>query len=110
MTAPDPTALLDRLAALGDLARLRIMRLLCKEELSVGELARILQLPQSTVSRHLKLLHEGGWLFKRSEGTASLYRLDETHLDESARQLWQVAITQLNNGTTFDHDDARWLK
>ncbi|MHC4430116.1 MAG: ArsR family transcriptional regulator, partial [Planctomycetota bacterium] len=52
--------LLRWLAALGDLARLRLLRLLEEHELSVGELASILQLPQSTISRHLKLLHEGG--------------------------------------------------
>jgi SAM-dependent methyltransferase len=102
--------LLERLAALGDLARLRMLRLLSKEDLSVGELSRIMQLPQSTVSRHLKLLHEGGWLFKRSEGTASIYRLDEANLDQSARQLWQVAAAQLDSGAAFDHDDARLVE
>lgn len=107
VTFQSPTILLERLAALGDMARLRILRLLSREELSVGELARILQLPQSTVSRHLKLLHDGGWIFKRSEGTASLYRLDDQYLDEPAQQLWKVAAGQLGNGATFEHDDAR---
>ena len=59
--SPDLHPLLQRLGALNDPVRLRILRLLDREELSVGELARALQLPQSTVSRHLKLLHEGGW-------------------------------------------------
>ena len=71
-----------------------MLRLLEREELSVGELSRSLQLPQSTVSRHLKTLHEGGWLAKRSEGTASIYRLAPATLEEGARNLWQVAAAQ----------------
>ena len=63
------------LSTLGDLARVRMLRLLAREELGVGELARALQLPQSTVSRHLKPLFEQGWVTKRTEGTQSLYRM-----------------------------------
>lgn len=103
----DSLSLPGRLSTLSDLARLRMMRLLQQEELSVGELARGLQLPQSTVSRHLKLLHEGGWIVKRSEGTASLYRLDAQRLDDDARELWHVAGSQLRNSPTLDEDDTR---
>ena len=70
----DTPPLLDWLSMLSDLARLRLLRLLEREELSVGELARAVQFPQSTVSRHLKVLLDHGWIVKRSEGTASLYR------------------------------------
>lgn len=105
--APDNLLLLERLATLGDLPRLRVLRLLAREELSVGELARALQLPQSTVSRHLKLLHDGSWLVKRTEGTASLYKLDEASLDAAARDLWQLARGQLGRSPTFDEDDHR---
>lgn len=103
----EPPHLLARLAALSDLARLRILRLLASEELSVGELARALQLPQSTVSRHLKLLHEGGWVMKRSEGTASLYALVEAGLDADARSLWAVARAQIGTSPTLTEDDTR---
>jgi ArsR family transcriptional regulator len=99
--------LLIRLAALGDPARLRMLRLLEREELSVGELARSLQLPQSTVSRHLKTLHESDWLTKRTEGTASLYRLSLAGLDEPARELWRVASAQIESSPTLREDDER---
>ena len=112
--SPDLHPLLQRLGALNDPVRLRILRLLDREELSVGELARALQLPQSTVSRHLKLLHEGAWAIKRSDGTASLYRLAEASLDDSARELWTIARQQLSaapgsrgGSPTFQQDDAR---
>ena len=108
MPAPlDHLPLLSRLAALNDLARLRMLRLLDQDELSVGELARAVQLPQSTVSRHLKMLHEGGWIVKRNEGTATLYRLSGSSLDDDARQLWALTKAQLRSNATFEHDDTR---
>lgn len=100
-------SLLNRLGTLSDLARLRAMRLLQQEELSVGELARALQLPQSTISRHLKLLHAGGWVSKRAEGTASLYRIDEAALDDASRELWSLATRQLGPHPTLEQDDQR---
>jgi len=45
---------------LGDEARLRILRLLEKERLNVSELTSILGIAQPGVSRHLRLLKEGG--------------------------------------------------
>lgn len=60
--------------ALGDPVRLRLLHLLCAEELTVGELVRILELPQSTVSRHLKTLHERRLIADRPVGAATYYR------------------------------------
>jgi ArsR family transcriptional regulator len=105
--SPHNLPLLSRFTTLNDAARLRMLRLLDREELSVGELARSLQLPQSTVSRHLKLLHEGQWVIKRAEGTASLYRLSSEGLETEARALWSLARSQLGDSPTFDQDDAR---
>jgi ubiquinone/menaquinone biosynthesis C-methylase UbiE/DNA-binding transcriptional ArsR family regulator len=94
------------LAVLSDPARLRVLRLLEREELSVGELARVLQLPQSTVSRHLKVLADddgagsngAGWLSRRDRGTASFYRLLLDDLALPARQLWVTVREQLAAG------------
>ncbi len=52
--------ILDSLAALADATRCRVLRLLEAQELTVGELCAVLQLPQSTVSRHLKTLGDAG--------------------------------------------------
>lgn len=106
-SSPENLPLLSRFTTLNDAARLRMLRLLDREELSVGELARALQLPQSTVSRHLKLLYDGQWVVKRAEGTASLYRLSDDALDPEARELWSLARAQLGESPTFDQDDAR---
>ena len=101
------SGLLRSLACLGDMARLRLLRLIAQEELSVGELARVLQLPQSTVSRHLKVLYESGWIARRSEGTASLYRMDSDALSDGARALWDVVRGQLGASPTLSEDDHR---
>ena len=92
---------------LGDFARVRMLRLLEMEELGVGELARIVQLPQSTVSRHLKALHDHGWLVKRAAGTASLYRVLSDAMDSDQRQLWETTRTRLGNQPTIADDETR---
>lgn len=70
MTAP----VLDSLAALADPVRGRLLMALERHELAVGELAAVLQLPQSTVSRHLKTLVEAGWVASRADGPSRRYR------------------------------------
>lgn len=104
-----PTSILERLAALGDMTRLRILRLLESHELSVGEVSQVVQLPQSTVSRHLKVLADGSWLAKRNQGTATLYRhvLDDVPVE--ARALWVAVRDQLGHSAEFE-DDARRVK
>lgn len=99
--------LTERLALLSEMTRLRLLRLLETEELGVGELASILQLPQSTVSRHLKSLLEGGWIVRRSEGTASMYRLVVDSLGDEARELWQLARRQLGAPAQVRQDEHR---
>src|SRR5215207_5799147 len=59
MTEPAAT-LIDILRALADPTRLRIMRLLTRMELAVGELAQVLDQSQPRVSRHIRILSEAG--------------------------------------------------
>lgn len=87
--------------------RLRILRLLEAQELSVGEVAKVVQLPQSTVSRHLKVLGEGGWLGKRNVGTATLYRLVLDDLSLEARALWLAVRIQMDNRAELSEDGRR---
>ncbi|MEJ2540443.1 MAG: metalloregulator ArsR/SmtB family transcription factor [Gemmatimonadota bacterium] len=63
-----PPPILDLVSALGDETRTRILVLLERGEFNVSELCRALQLPQPTVSRHLRTLAEDGWVTSRSEG------------------------------------------
>ncbi len=91
MTSP----VFDRLAALSEPIRARLLRVLAREELAVGELARVLQTSQPTVSRHLKQLDEGGWVLKRKAGTASYFRVSPDALDEEARRLWELVSAEI---------------
>jgi ArsR family transcriptional regulator, arsenate/arsenite/antimonite-responsive transcriptional repressor len=61
--------------ALSDETRLRIVALLCRGELCVCDLMAILDLPQSTVSRHLATLRHAGLVEDRRQGVWMYYRL-----------------------------------
>src|SRR5438093_423455 len=67
--------ILKQMAAVADVTRCRLLRLLERQEFTVGELCAALQLPQSTVSRHLKTLADDGWVTSRAAGTSHFYRM-----------------------------------
>ena len=64
----DPAALFQ---SVSDDSRLRLLRLLHRQELNVQELVRITGLSQPRVSKHLAVLRDQGWLRQRREGTWS---------------------------------------
>jgi ArsR family transcriptional regulator len=66
------------LKLLADPTRLRILALLDREELSVGELSESLGMTQSRVSNHLRLLRDAELLTERHAGTSTYVRLDGT--------------------------------
>ena len=66
--------LLHALRAAGESTRLRILVVLSRSELTVGELCRVLGQTQPRVSRHLRLLCEAGLLERHSQGTSAFYR------------------------------------
>lgn len=101
--------LTERLHALSDALRLRMLRLLESEELSVGEVAKVFQLPQSTVSRHLAMLSRAGWLVKRQVGTTTFYSLTMDDLEPEARGVWVVVRDQIGQGPETEEDDLRLL-
>jgi len=61
------------LRALAEPTRQRILQILTQDELNVSELVEILHQPQSTVSRHLRVLREADLIRDRRLGTSSLY-------------------------------------
>src|SRR6188474_2424473 len=106
-TARRPEALLSWMGILSDPTRLRLLRLLERHELGVAELCDVVQLPQSTVSRHLKMLGDEGWVRSRSEKTANLYSMPVAELDSGARRLWQVARDQMDGWIALSQDQLR---
>lgn len=101
------TPVLAHLNVLGDPLRARLLLVLDGQTLSVGELCDILQLPQSTISRHLKTLTDGGWAQVRREGTSRLYSLVVDDLDEGSADLWRVVKAQLSATPGVAQDRAR---
>lgn len=89
-----PVTIVSRLQSLADATRNRLLLLLDRHELTVGELCEALQLPQSTVSRHLKVLADDGWVVSRADGTSRLYQMANGELEPSARKLWSVVKEQ----------------
>lgn len=98
--------ILDRLSALGDETRTRILSVLELGELTVSELCAALHLAQPTVSRHLKTLASEGWVEARVDGRNRHYRLSRT-LDPAASDLWRIVHKEIAGGDNYAQDAER---
>ncbi|HEY4129538.1 MAG TPA: metalloregulator ArsR/SmtB family transcription factor [Gemmatimonadaceae bacterium] len=107
MPAAPKSPVLDRLSILADMTRSRILLLLERHELTVGELCTVLQLPQSTVSRHLKTLTDDGWLVSRDEGPSRFYKLVASRLDASTKDLWILVRVHVASSPSASQDTRR---
>jgi ArsR family transcriptional regulator len=100
-------AIFDDLTALADSTRSRMLLLLERHELTVGELCAILQLPQSTVSRHLKTLADADWVSSRRDGTSRYYTLAIDDRDDQSRRLWTLLRDEVRATPGADQDQRR---
>jgi len=94
-TTSDISALLK---CLGEDTRLRILRLVSTQELSVNELMTSMGLAQPRVSRHLAVLRREGLVRDRREGNLIYYRMTREGLPEPAEAVWQALAPVLANG------------
>ncbi len=99
--------ILGQIAALSDPARSRMLLLLDSQELTVSELCAVLQMPQSSVSRHLKALADESWVTSRRDGTSRYYTMAAEELDAASRQLWPLVRTQVANTRAAEQDRRR---
>lgn len=81
-TAP-ASAPIRLLKAAADVSRLRLLRLLARAELNVGELVEATGMGQSSVSRHLAVLREADILAERQDGPRAYSRLSDRLPPES---------------------------
>lgn len=95
------------MTALADPTRSRLLLALERNELTVNELRSILQLPQSTISRHLKMLSAEGWVEARAEGTSRHYRIASDSLDAASRRLWHLVRDEVMHTSAAEHDARR---
>jgi ubiquinone/menaquinone biosynthesis C-methylase UbiE/DNA-binding transcriptional ArsR family regulator len=102
------TPVFGHLTTLSDPLRVRLLLVLEGQELPVSELCEVLQLPQSTVSRHLKTLADDSWVASRRDGTSRLYSLMLDDLSTASRGLWLLVRDQMAD-TPAARQDARRL-
>jgi SAM-dependent methyltransferase len=103
MVAP----ILEHMTALSDATRCRMLMLLERHELTVSELCAVLQMPQSTVSRHLKTLSDDDWVASRRDGTSRFYSMPVDDLDSGAKRLWPLIREQVASTPGAGQDDRR---
>ncbi len=82
------------------------MLVLERHEVTVGELCAILQLPQSSISRHLKVLGDEGWVISRANGTSRYYRIGAPP-DDWAERLWAVVRENVGATPAAEQDRVR---
>ncbi|MEO8681030.1 MAG: metalloregulator ArsR/SmtB family transcription factor [Vicinamibacterales bacterium] len=99
--------ILDHMAALADPVRCRMLLSLERHELTVNEICSVLQLPQSTVSRHLKTLADDAWVTSRRDGTSRFYGMVLDDLDQAAQRLWPLIREQVSGTSGAEHDERR---
>ena len=100
-------AILDHMSALSEPTRCRMLLLLEKHELTVSELCAVMQMPQSSVSRHLKTLADDAWVTSRRDGTSRFYSMPVDELDSGAKRLWPLIREQIATTTAAGQDDRR---
>jgi ArsR family transcriptional regulator len=106
MNTTDAPYIFDHLVALSDPTRGRVLLVLDGHELTVSEIGQVLQLPQPTVSRHLKTLTDEGWLVARADGTSRRYAL-AAPLEAGAQELWAVVRGRVASTAAARHDAER---
>lgn len=99
--------ILGHMAALAEGARCRLLSLLEDRELTVSDLCAVLQLPQSTVSRHLKSLLDRGWVEARADGTSRHYHSIVGEMDVSAQELWRLTRAEVDKTPERQQDRQR---
>jgi DNA-binding transcriptional ArsR family regulator len=81
--------------------RRAILRLLASSQQSVGEMERQLRMPQPTVSKHLRVLREAGFVESTVDAQRRLYRLKPEPLQEvdtwlaPFRRFWSAHVDAL---------------
>ncbi|MCX4241073.1 ArsR/SmtB family transcription factor [Paraliomyxa miuraensis] len=85
------------LGLLADPTRLRLLSLLDGAELSVAELTRITELPQSRVSTHLGRLRSASLLAEHRAGNCTRLTLDRKRLPATEAKLWSLVRAQTDD-------------
>ncbi len=93
--------------ALSDPNRVRIVQMLVNKTLCVCEIQEILNLSASTVSKHLSILKESGFLVDEKSGKWVYYRLNTNTNDLAIKQLMLLLPLYLNDDNQILSDKGK---
>lgn len=96
-------------SALADSNRILILYSLHNGPRNVGQLVEELQLPQPTVSRHLKVLHDSGLALRRREGHTVIYTLSDPRVVQALDLLRGVLAGNLEKQSSLAQTASRQL-
>src|SRR5215469_2928824 len=104
---------IDMFRALSDPARLRIVEVMKLGECSVGDVVDRLDIQQSGVSRHLRILAEAGIVQMRPDGQKRLYSLRKEAFDQleawvaGYRRHWEARLDRFGAALERNRSSAR---
>ena len=100
----------DVCKTLANPTRLQILALLGREEMSVGELAGVLDLPLSNVSQHLAHLKARGLVTPRKAGQTVHYSLADRRIIQACTLIRSVLLDRLKaRGLAAQKTDPRYV-
>lgn len=87
------------LSALSDPTRLELLEYLAGGERCVCEIIPAFSRSQSTISKHLNILHETGILDRRIDGKRTLYRIKNLRIFNLLKEVDAIALDQISELT-----------
>lgn len=84
------------LSALSDPTRLELLEYLAAGERCVCEIIPAFSRSQSTISKHLNILHETGILERRIDGKRTLYRIKNPRIFNLLKEVDTIALNQIS--------------
>ena len=90
----------DFLKMLAHPVRLQVVEFLKSGEKNVGVIAKSLSIPQSSLSRHLLVLREGGILKSRQQGTVIYYNIENRDIYRVLRPIAEMLRRRLRKTET----------
>lgn len=91
--------------ALSDESRLRLLMATRRGELCLCQLIELLGLAPSTVSKHMTILQQAGFVHRRQDGRWAFYRLADARAPENIRQAIDWVVTTLEASPEIERDD-----
>jgi ubiquinone/menaquinone biosynthesis C-methylase UbiE len=100
----------DILKAFAEETRLRILRLVALQALSVNELVEALRTGQPRISRHLAVLKRAGLVADRRDGNRTFYSMPAERLEGFPAAVWEAVVPRQAEESFFPEDLVRCQK